>query len=84
MEQTLIQNRIDAILFPTDKEARQEENHLIHFCTQKSIQCLIIPTVDEVVEGEAILRPREIKVEDLLGREEIKISLDAIQDNFRG
>ena len=84
MEKTLLQSRIDAILFPTEKEAQQEENRLIRFCSQKGIQCLIIPTVDEVVEGEAILRPREIKVEDLLGREEIKISLDAIEDNFRG
>jgi FlaA1/EpsC-like NDP-sugar epimerase len=84
MEKTLLQSRIDAILFPTEKEAQQEENRLIRFCSQKGIQCLIIPTVDEVVEGEAILRPREIKVEDLLGREEIKISLDAIQGNFRG
>ena len=84
MEKTLLQSRIDAILFPTEKEAQQEENRLIRFCSQKGIQCLIIPTVDEVVEGEAILRPREIKVEDLLGREEIKISLDAIQSNFRG
>ena len=83
-EKILTGNRIDAILFPTDKEAQHEENGLIHFCTQKSIQCLIVPTVDEVVEGEAILRPREIKVEDLLGREEIKISLKEIQDNFRG
>ena len=79
MEKAVIDNRIDAILFPTDKEAQHEEDHLIRFCSQKGIKCLIVPTVDEVVEGEAILRPREIKVEDLLGREEIKISLDAIQ-----
>ena len=84
MEKAIIANRIDAILFPTDKEARREEDHLIRFCSQKGIKCLIVPSVDEVIEGESILRPREIKVEDLLGREEIKISLDAIQENFRG
>ena len=84
MEKALIENRIDAILFPTEKEAQAEENHLIHFCSQKNIKTLIVPTVDEVVEGEALFRPREIKVEDLLGREEIKISLSSIEDNFRG
>ena len=84
MEKEIIANRVDAILFPTDKEAQREEDHLIRFCSQKGIKCLIVPTVDEVVEGEAILRPREIRVEDLLGREEIKISLDAIQENFHG
>ena len=84
MEKALLENRIDAILFPTEKEAQAEENHLIHFCSQKNIKTLIVPTVDEVIEGESILRPREIKVEDLLGREEIKISLVAIENNFRG
>ena len=84
VEKALLENRIDAILFPTEKEAQAEENHLIRFCSNKNIKTLIVPTVDEVVEGEAILRPREIKVEDLLGREEIKISLVAIEDNFRG
>ena len=84
MEKILLDNRIDAILFPTEKEAQAEEDHLIHFCSLKNIKCLIVPSVDEVVEGEAILRPREIKVEDLLGRDEIKISMDAIQKNFRG
>ena len=53
MEKTLIQSRADALLFPTDREAQGEENRLIRFATQKGIQCLIIPTVDEVVEGEA-------------------------------
>ncbi len=83
-EKILTANRIDAVLFPTEQDAQAEENRLIRFCTARNIQCLIIPSVDEVIEGEPILRPREIKVEDLLGREEIKISLDAIQENFHG
>ena len=54
-EKILLDNRIDALLFATDKEAQAEENRLIHFCALKGIQCLVVPTVDEVVEGEAIL-----------------------------
>ena len=83
MEKVLSDSRIDAVLFPTDKEAQAEENRLIHFCSLRKIKCLVLPTVDEVVEGEAILRPREIKIEDLLGREEIQISLYAIADQLR-
>ena len=80
----LTENRVDALLFATDKEARAEENGLIHFCSQKNIKCLVVPSVDEVVEGEAILHPREIKIEDLLGREEIQISLTEIAERFHG
>ncbi|MBP5335373.1 MAG: polysaccharide biosynthesis protein [Bacteroidales bacterium] len=83
-EKILLGNRIDALLFASDKEAQKEENGLIHFCALKNITCLVVPSVDEVVEGEAILRPREIKIEDLLGREQIQISLNEIADNFKG
>ncbi|MBR0084445.1 MAG: polysaccharide biosynthesis protein, partial [Bacteroidales bacterium] len=51
---------------------------------EHNIKTLIVPTVDEVAEGQTLLRPREIKVEDLLGRKEIKISLDEIRANFKG
>ena len=46
---------------------------------------LIAPSIDEVVDGKVQKQAiREIKIEDLLGREEIKISMDEIIANFRG
>ena len=83
-EKVLTTNRIDAVLFPTEREARAEENHLIRFCSLKGIKCLIAPSVDELTEGSTLFRPREVRVEDLLGREEIEISLDAIKAYFQG
>ena len=83
-EKVLTRNRIDAVLFPTEREARAEENRLIHLCTLKGIKCLVAPTMAEPKEGESLFRPREIKVEDLLGREEIEISLDAIRAYVQG
>ena len=83
-EKVLTSNRIDAVLFPTERDARAEENSLIHFCTLKGIKCLVAPAMDELKEGESLFRPREVKVEDLLGREEIEISLDAISAYFQG
>ena len=83
-EKILTRNRIDAVLFPTEREARAEENRLIHLCTLKGIKCLVAPAMGELKEGETLFRPREVKVEDLLGREEIEISLDAIRAYFQG
>ena len=83
-EKILTRNRIDAVLFPTEREARAEENRLIHLCTLKGIKCLVAPAMGELKEGETLFRPREVKVEDLLGREEIEISLDAISAYFQG
>ena len=76
-------NQIDSILFSKDTDAQHESDGLIEFCIKNKVKTLIIPEVDEVEEGQALLRPRAIKVEDLLGRQEIQISLDNIKAYFK-
>ena len=75
---------IKAILFARDSDARQEVDRLIPYCSSHDIKTLIVPNVDEVEEGEPLIHPRPVKIEDLLGRKEIVISLDEIKANFRG
>ncbi len=77
--------KVDAILFSTNEEARFEEQRLLQYCIECGIRVLIRPAISEVVDGKIMTAPiREIKIEDLLGREEIKISLDEIEANFKG
>ena len=76
---------IDAILFAHVHEAREEQERLIHYCTDCNLKVLIAPSIDEVVDGKVQRQAiREIRIEDLLGREEIKISMNEIIANFRG
>ena len=76
--------KIDAILFSTNEEARAEELRLLQYCIDCGIRVLIRPAISEVVDGKIMTAPiREIKIEDLLGREEIKISLEEIEANFK-
>ena len=78
------ENSLDGILFSKDTDAQKEADGLINYCSEHGIKTLIIPSVEEVAEGQSIMKPREVKVEDLLGRKEIKISMDAICDYFSG
>ena len=76
---------IDAVLFATNDEAQHEQERLIRHCTEDGLKVLIAPPIDEVIDGKLMKQPiREIKIEDLLGREEIKISMNEIIANFRG
>lgn len=76
---------IDAILFATESEAQSEQERLLKYATDNGIKILIAPPIDEVVGGRIMKSSiREIKIEDLLGRPEIKISLDEIIADFRG
>lgn len=80
----LIDRGIDAILFARDTDLRAEQNCLLKYCTEHGLKALIVPSLDELSEGQLLLHPREVKVEDLLGREEIAISLDEIKFYFSG
>ena len=76
---------IDAVLFATNDDAQSEQERLIKYCTEKSVKILIAPPIDEVIDGKIMKQSiREIKIEDLLGRPEIKISMEEIIANFRG
>lgn len=77
---TLSQN-VNAVIFPSHKMARMEKDRMVEFCTRRNIEVLIQPNFSQVEEGEAILPPiREVKIEDLLGRDEVSISMTEIQN----
>lgn len=76
---------IDAVLFATADEAKQEQERLIRYCVESDVKVLFAPPIDEVVDGKIMKQSiREIKIEDLLGRPEIKISMHEIIENFQG
>lgn len=76
---------LDAVLFASYDDAQSERERLIRYCTDAGIQVLIAPPIDEVIDGKLMKQNvREIKIEDLLGRSEIRISLDEIGRNLRG
>ena len=76
---------IQGILFPNYDTAQEERERLIQLGTRSGIKILIAPPIDDVTDGKLMkANIREIKIEDLLGRPEIKISLDEIIAGFRG
>lgn len=75
----------DGVLFATELEAQQEQSRVVRVATSCGMKVLMAPTIDEVVDGKVMKQHiREAKIEDLLGRPEIIISMDEIVANFRG
>lgn len=76
---------VEAILFSSENDARVQQDSLIQACTDTGMKMLIAPKINEVVGGKVINNSiREIKIEDLLGRPEIEISMTEIVANFSG
>ncbi len=75
---------INGVLFVRPEDAQTEQHRLIKYSSQQSLNILITPPIDEVIDGKLMRQQiREIKIEDLLGRPEIKISMEEIIANFK-
>ena len=74
----------DALLFAAEDDVRAESERLIRYAIDCNIKTLVAPTIDEIVDGKLNYKLRKIEIEDLLMRDEIKISMDEIIENFQG
>ena len=73
------------ILFAYPADAKAEETRLIDFARYLNIKLYLAPTIDELGAGANFLGGiRDIKIEDLLGREEIEIRMDEVKDDLEG
>lgn len=79
----LQRHAIEYVLFSTENDAMDVKDGLIQLCSEGLIKALVTPSIDEIVDGKLMnYRVREVKIEDLLGRPEIRISMDEIVANF--
>lgn len=80
LQELVLRNTIDGILFPNIRTAQEEKERLIRYCEQSTVRTLVVPDMEEVKEGGVHRSIRHIKIEDLLGRDEIEINLDEISE----
>ena len=73
----------ESILFASENHARDERDRLVKYAIDNNIKTLIAPSIDEIVGGKVSYKLRNVEIEDLLMRSEIKISMDEIVTGFR-
>ena len=76
-------NNIDAVLFATRDDANLEKDRIVKWAVDADIRILFAPPIEESADGMPALPVRNIDIEDLLMREEIKISMEEVAANFR-
>lgn len=71
---------INAIVFPTQVSAMEEKDGLVDFCIKKHLKIFVLPQLSEMPKDGSIQNViREIRIEDLLGRDEITINMEEIE-----
>lgn len=74
---------IESVLFAHYRDAQSEQERLLRYCPACGLQTLIAPTIDKILDGQVTRPIRRIRIEDLLGRPEIRISMEEIGTGFR-
>lgn len=70
---------IDIIIIAIPSASRKTISELIHICKKTNCQIKIIPRMNDLISGKvSISTIRDVNLEDLLGREPVKIDLDEI------
>lgn len=77
--------QVEAVVFTRVQDINEEDTRLMKYCAKGNVKVLFAPPVEEVggVEHKSrMTAAREISIEDLLGRPEIKINMEAITEQL--
>ena len=79
LERLIAKLGVTGLLYPVDDDLRGQGAGMMKLAIECGIKVLVAPSIDETHNLQTI---REVRIEDLLGREEIQISMNLIRENF--
>lgn len=89
-DRTLILQSVDRynvkqIVFAITNISSEDKRNILNICKSTNCDLKILPSIEKMVSGEVSLGSiRDVKVEDLLGRDLIKVNVDEILDELSG
>lgn len=77
------QRQVKYVLFTNHRDVEAEQDRLVRYCEKAKVRMLMLPSVDELKDGKVSFRSLpEVRIEDLLGREEIHINMEEVVSEF--
>ena len=71
--------KIDQVLISIAATSRRDLKRILSICEAISLKVRIIPALNEIIEGKlSVSRMRDVQVEDLIGRAQVRLEEDAI------
>lgn len=78
------EEEVSTVIFPNYETVAREKNRLIEYCMNLHIEILVAPPILLENNKKQERTIQEIRIEDLLGREEICIKMDEIEKTMQG
>jgi FlaA1/EpsC-like NDP-sugar epimerase len=80
-----LKNAIDMVLIAQTSVSPLELREIVGFCKQSNIISKIMPPVGDIIDGRVSLEHvRPVSLEDLLGRQPVRLEVDNIRQYLRG
>ena len=76
---------VDRIIFAITNIEPASKKEILNICKETECELLVVPAMYQLYSGEiTVSRLKHVEIEDLLGRNEIKVDLDQILSGMRG
>ncbi len=77
--------KVDSILFTSSGDLNVEKERIVRYCERNKIKMMLMPSANIIEEGMPLnINLPKVKIEDLLGRDEIKINMNRIAGELKG
>ncbi len=77
--------QIDEIIIAMPSASRSTVKKIVEICKETGCKLEIVPGIYQLINGDvSVSQLREVDIEDLLGRESVKINVDEVADYVRG
>jgi FlaA1/EpsC-like NDP-sugar epimerase len=78
-------NRIEVIILALPSLKKPELNRIFKECSKINAKVRIMPKIEDIMTGKiSVSSFRDVQVEDLLGREQVKLELNLISEKLSG
>lgn len=82
IEQVVKEHAIDFIVISIPSLNRKELNIIFQECAKTNAKTQILPMLEDLVTGKVSVNQfRDVQVEDLLGRDQVKMDIDSVSDD---
>jgi FlaA1/EpsC-like NDP-sugar epimerase len=79
-----IQHRAFEVLIAVPSASPVQLRRIVKFCYDAGLKYQTVPSLRELVSGESSVRQlREVRVEDLLGREPVQLDIEPVRSNLQ-
>ncbi len=85
ISKVVTKKNIDEIILAIPSAVRKDINEIFNICSETDCKVKILPSVSQLIDESVVMQKvRDVDIEDLLGREPVKLDIEEISTYLKG